>query len=385
MQNSAYVQINLLCMTILLIMAYKLRRADKSQEQFYLVTLMVGQSIMFLFDTAWEVIDSNPVYPPLINYLVNIIYFTVVAICPYLALRYFRLSLTGRVFSKPVRLLLLLPALLTFILCTVSLKTGWIFSVSQLNVYRRGRFYPVVYLLPLIYMICNSFAALRFGYIAKNRETMRRAKVLAVMFLLPVTGSAIQTLFSASALVCCFITATMVIVVIDYLQSLMTKDTLTQLSNRLDLMMVLEDRLEDYDPVNKGGMPLYLLFCDIDYFKSINDTFGHLEGDKALCTVANALRSACRESGAYPARIGGDEFVVLFSARDDDAAEIFRRDLKDIVLHASEGMQYALRLSAGLTRCTSEDKRDIKALLDRADDMLYEEKKSRASGLEVRA
>ena len=372
-----YAEINLLCVAILIIMSYKIRRSDKSQEQLYLAELMISQSVMFLLDTAWVLIDSDSFYPPMLNFILNILYFTATAICPYYALRYFKMSFRGEVFSKKQQILLTLPALAVLLLCTVSLKTGWVFTVTAQNVYQRGFLYPAVYVIPLLYMIGNACASVWYGKTSGNRDARRRGIRLAVVFILPVIGSTLQSIFPGITVVCGFITASMVAVVIDFLQSRMTKDTLTQLANRYDLMLTLEERLTDYHPDERGAFPLYLLFADVDYFKSINDNYGHLEGDKALCTVANALRSVCRAVGGYPARISGDEFVVLFSAQDDSAAEQFKGEVKRTVAASSEKLPYALRISAGLTRCAPGDRENLPALLDRADALLYEEKKQR--------
>lgn len=364
-------------MMILLLMAGRIRIADKSQEQFYLVTLMVGESMLFLFDTLWVLVDGVSEFPVMLNYILNIVYFTLTAYCPYLCLRYFRLALTGDVFRRRHRFLLELPSTFLFLLSCVSVKTGWAFFITPQNRYHRGPIYPIVYILPLIYMLVCACAALYYGKKSGDREQLRRSLMLAGMMLMPVVGSALEMIFPDITIVCVLITVSMVALVMDFLLSRMTKDTLTQLANRADLMMTLAERLEGYDPDAKGKMPLYLLFADVDYFKCINDEHGHLEGDRALCTVANALRATCRESGGYPARISGDEFVILFSARDDATAEMFRLDVKDAVAEAAAGLPYRLAISAGITRCEAGDRKNIPALIDRADALLYEEKKNR--------
>ena len=167
----------------------------------------------------------------------------------------------------------------------------------------------------------------------------------------------------------------MVSVIFDFQQLQITRDPLTQLSNRRDLMTYLEEVFSDKTRLQRK--PVYVLYADIDYFKSINDTYGHLEGDHALCYVADAMRVVCRRHDAFPARIGGDEFVVVFSASNDATAAEFRQSLKDAVRLSAENLPYQLVISAGMTRCTEADRDDIPAMLERADSELYQEKQKR--------
>ena len=83
-----YIELNLLCIIILLMLARKLRLANKSIEQSYLIALLAGESALFLTDMLWEIIDGKMIYPIWANYAVNIMYFSVLTVCPYLCLKY---------------------------------------------------------------------------------------------------------------------------------------------------------------------------------------------------------------------------------------------------------------------------------------------------------
>ncbi|WP_250035186.1 GGDEF domain-containing protein [Paractinoplanes maris] len=86
----------------------------------------------------------------------------------------------------------------------------------------------------------------------------------------------------------------------------------------------------------RGGEPLALISVDIDYFKKINDTYGHGVGDQAIQVVANALRVIARREQDVVARLGGDEFVVLL--RTDRANAGRAADEVRVVLDAVEGL-----------------------------------------------
>jgi diguanylate cyclase (GGDEF)-like protein len=135
-------------------------------------------------------------------------------------------------------------------------------------------------------------------------------------------------------------------------------DPLTGIANRARFMDRLDHALER---VRGAGAELFVLFLDLDNFKTINDSMGHPVGDGTICEVANRI-SACLRPGDTAARLGGDEFAILLEgARDlDGAAQAARRlieavrapmifDGREVVISASVG------LAAGDARTLSED------------------------------
>ena len=91
-----------------------------------------------------------------------------------------------------------------------------------------------------------------------------------------------------------------------------TTDYLSGLPNARSLFLRLDSELAR---CKRNREPLSVVVCDLDGFKQINDRFGHLEGNKVLRLVAEALRNRCREYD-YVARMGGDEFVLLLPGSD---------------------------------------------------------------------
>ena len=86
-------------------------------------------------------------------------------------------------------------------------------------------------------------------------------------------------------------------------------DTLTDIHNRMGLEM----NLENVAKLAKKEDKQYLLLLDADFFKDINDKFGHLEGDKALKNIGNVLMTMCEKYSAFAYRYGGDEFVLIIN------------------------------------------------------------------------
>jgi diguanylate cyclase (GGDEF)-like protein len=103
---------------------------------------------------------------------------------------------------------------------------------------------------------------------------------------------------------------------IESLQEIATSDALTKVANRAELAR----RLPEFIASNLAqGQPASLIICDIDYFKKINDTFGHQAGDDALVTFAGLLKENSRDQDLV-ARFGGEEFVIMCAGCDHSAA-----------------------------------------------------------------
>jgi diguanylate cyclase (GGDEF)-like protein len=128
----------------------------------------------------------------------------------------------------------------------------------------------------------------------------------------------------------------------------------------------------------RQGKGMFMLYTDLDNLKQINDTWGHLEGDRALIDIANILKSNHRESDVV-ARLGGDEFAVIpFGFEGDNIDIILDRLKKAIELHNSTGnRKYKLSLSSGVAFYDPKNPCSIDELLGKADKLMYEQKKNK--------
>lgn len=99
------------------------------------------------------------------------------------------------------------------------------------------------------------------------------------------------------------------------------KDPMTELYNRRELFRQLERVFEDSETGRTVRQTTFLAMFDVDGFKALNDTYGHLFGDEVLITVARILRGGCRgDEGELAARYGGEEFVLLLEAANEEEA-----------------------------------------------------------------
>lgn len=160
---------------------------------------------------------------------------------------------------------------------------------------------------------------------------------------------------------------------------LATIDELTGIANRRGFEVLARQALTI---CRRFGRPASLVFFDIDSLKTINDQFGHLEGDRALIEFSDLLVATCREADLV-ARQGGDEFVVLLSDADAGASEDFVLRLsKRIEQRNATSLAYPLRFSVG---CSGVDPAcdhppTISDLLHKADARMYADKRRKQRG-----
>ncbi|HVT02318.1 MAG TPA: GGDEF domain-containing protein [Thermoanaerobaculia bacterium] len=152
-------------------------------------------------------------------------------------------------------------------------------------------------------------------------------------------------------------------------------DALTGLANR---RLWDEATAQIFAVTRRGNMTLAVIMIDIDYFKKINDGFGHAAGDCALKAVADLIARRSR-SADIAARLGGDELAILCPASGLEGAMGFAENLRvmasDLVIDEFPGLR--LTLSIGVAVARDGDDKDIADLMKRADAQLYEAKRTR--------
>lgn len=180
------------------------------------------------------------------------------------------------------------------------------------------------------------------------------------------------------------------------LESINQRDPLTNIYNRSYFNTRLKNVWEDN---TLKSLPLSLMMIDIDHFKSINDTRGHLIGDEVIIKVAETLDTLCRNTDCIPARFGGEEFIVLLPEHDRystlSIAEQLRKDIealefcislpsppahhKDKESEASNNETFSITVSVGVSGETPFPTSLLSGglhLIDQADKALYNAKQT---------
>ncbi len=151
---------------------------------------------------------------------------------------------------------------------------------------------------------------------------------------------------------------------------LATTDPLTGCFNRRELL----DRLErEHERVHRYGMDVSVLMIDLDLFKRVNDTRGHLAGDTVLRKVGGLLRSELRSVDTV-ARFGGDEFVVILPETSLSGARTLADRIRQRIASADfadDGSPIQLTASVGVTMIKADETDEPEVILDRVDGILY--------------
>lgn len=167
----------------------------------------------------------------------------------------------------------------------------------------------------------------------------------------------------------------------DRIEKLMRTDRLTGLFNRHFLM---ERFTELFELQQRYDECFSLIMLDLDFFKRVNDTYGHLVGDKTLKAVANAISQEVRTTD-HPCRFGGEEFLIICPHSNlEEAFNLAERiRLKVEQLKESElGYSGTQTISAGVCEVTGNRKLTSSEVLSKLDEALYRVKKSGRNAVE---
>ncbi len=162
------------------------------------------------------------------------------------------------------------------------------------------------------------------------------------------------------------------------LENLATTDSLTGLFNRRKFLELLPANILE---AKRYGMPLALIFFDIDHFKRINDTYGHETGDYVLQELARIVTGTIRQTDIF-ARLGGEEFVILVHNNDARSGGVLAEKIRFRVEQHDFPQVGTVTCSFGVAQFCPDD--IAETLIKRADDAMYAAKQSGRNRVEIR-
>ena len=163
------------------------------------------------------------------------------------------------------------------------------------------------------------------------------------------------------------------------LEGKVSLDPLTKVLNR----RALEQYLAQMVAVEEHTTPMHLLLIDVDNFKQINDSYGHVAGDKVLMVLANIMKSTLRDSDRI-FRYGGEEFIIALNRITDEGCTIVAERILTLARNNKllyKNTQFSVTLSIGATLLQPGD--TVESLIERADRALYRAKQSGKDKMDV--
>lgn len=245
--------------------------------------------------------------------------------------------------------------------------TQWMFFFDASNVYARGPVYmllAVVSLLPILFSLLS--------VLFNRKRVSRKFFFLLLLFMVPpIAGAIAQITFYGLTVIWSSITISLLIAQTNLQSDQVYLDHLTGIFNRRQLDIYLADRIR----LAKNGHPLSCIMLDINHFKSVNDTLGHVIGDEALKDAANILKSSIRK-GDILSRYGGDEFVILTDIKSDAVLQnlLTRIRAQAEQFNATQQKPYSLSFSAGFAIYDPKSGWSMERYLEHVDALMYQDK-----------
>jgi len=152
-------------------------------------------------------------------------------------------------------------------------------------------------------------------------------------------------------------------------RELSIRDPLTGIYN---LRFYIERIGQEISRAKRYDTPLSMIYFDLDYFKKVNDQYGHPIGDKVLCKIAEQVKDSVRAHDVF-ARVGGEEFAILLPRSNvQDAAanaERIRQAIENLTINVNNTLAISVTVSAGVTQWQNDEA--VAEFYKRADEKLY--------------
>ncbi len=376
-----YVEAYIACIFLLGVILVKIQLGvNKQISQVYLRNLVADLMLYFAAEVFWALVDVGFLgNSRSLLYLSNIFTYVLISVA---AFQWFLLSEAIQndkaVESESFKLVLSIPVWLSAILCVSAYRTGLVYYVDEAGKLVNGRFYIFLIIVPFGYMIASSVRA--FGRaLSKDRYAERSIYFAIGLFpLAPVVLGALQAVYWRIPFLCYGAVAAVMYIYISQQESLISLDPLTQINNKTQMYKYLARKMRHEEP----GLSLFLLAVDVDKLRNINDAYGHMEGDRAIKSIANAIKNACQgpRSRFFVSRYGGDEFIVVAEMAYRAEATYLGEQIKSNVrkLSAEENLRYPLSVSVGIAQYDYTQPISMQSFIARADSDLHKQKKLNA-------
>lgn len=363
---------SLIILIIVLINNFKRKTYETIDQRIYNSLVLANIIVAFVDGIAWFVDQKTFVGAVELNKISNALLYALSPLCGLLWAMFVHFKIyKDEKKLKSFAILTSIPFWMNFIVSFLSIFLGIYFFIGPGNTFQRNSPFSLIpFFLAILYAIYSIINTL---IKRKNLSKRNYFPILSYVFI-PLICAFIQAVYYGLSLIVPSLTISLVIVYISMQNELNVTDYLTGLSNRTHLVFYLESECKKV----RGDEELYGLMLDIDNFKSINDNFGHVEGDKALVTFSSILKKSTT-ANSFIARYAGDEFVILVKLSKNQSIDDYVRSLQKAVdnLRSLLNTDYNLDYSLGYTKYVSKE--TYKDFLNRMDSRMYCEKNKKKS------
>ena len=378
MEGLLYCTLNIFCLAILgTILGRIFRSSDKRVSQVTYSWFIISSIILCSSDLLWGIIDFSYQwqFSETFDFAVNSVYHVFTIVVSYLWFLYAESEQESRTISTKVGLgISMLPLLIDIALVLSSYQFDSVFRVTEAGEYERGKLYVIHIMICFFYIIFTSIKAFVRSFSKDNYMRKDKLRSIASFCVFPLISAVLQVVFVGSPMISAGVTFASLQVYVSSREQLISVDPLTKLNNRMEMVRYLDNKMKSRSP----GKDLYLFIMDLDYFKKINDKYGHIEGDTAITIVADALRRIVRKTSFFVCRYGGDEFVVVGEVKPDFDPAQFIEEINSVLKEENEkhGKEYTLHMSVGYFKYTPEI-HSVAEFVSAADKYLYKQKSDR--------
>lgn len=370
-----YLEINIFSLVLIGIILLKTMGLSQMVAQSNFAMSIIAEMVFFVSDTLFVLVNEGvlPGGKPVMMACKEVYFLATAAMCFFWFI-YFEYLRETR-FVKRRRYVLYSTSILWLMVIALlaNLFNHSLFYIDESGVYRRGPFFILTYILSYSYVLIAFIRVminLKRDTEATNKDLLIR---LAFFPLFPGISGVLQFIYPRLPIACATISITTLYLYLTWVDQLISLDPLTGLNNRKQLTHTFNNLSKSHEDQDK--IRLYLI--DVNHFKQINDTYGHLQGDNALKIIAEALKAACKGAnrGTVIARYGGDEFVILVSENNNDETIDLKERIKEKLKELSKKKSVPFELTVSVGSACSDNGDSLKDLILKADKAMYMEKK----------
>lgn len=369
-----YTEASLICVIILLTILLTDRMYNTKQEkQVWFGRAIVTFMLYFISDAFWAAMLSGE-FTVKRSYvvLVNLSNYILLGLMAY-GLFMFIAASEKMPFRKDAgkRRLIFLPVIISTLVISIAYVVNPLFWVNEQNELN-NLYFPLMIAAPSLYLWAGFILSVRYAVKSASKMDKRRFFAIGSIPVVVMAFGMIQVVALNAPTFCFGCTVMWLFYYLENMQTMISVDDLTHLNNRGQINRYLEQIHYSKD------IRVIIMMIDINKFKTINDTYGHAEGDRALIIVSEALRMTCEQikASVFLGRYGGDEFTIIIKNPEEDILpEHLVSLIRTILSQKREENQlpYELNVSIGydLIRDSNDNANEC---LKRADKNLYIDK-----------